>query len=162
MEAKIHPTAIIEAGAQLDQGVTVGAHAYIGAQVQIASGTQVMHHATVDGNTTLGSDNEIHPYAYIGGKTHDLKYQDGIHRLKIGDHNVFREYEVRGINKVGLQRAEFSEEAISGVRKAYKQIYKKGLNRSQAIKSIVESELFQIKEVQELIAFIEASERGIA
>ena len=66
MEAKIHPTAIIEAGAQLDQGVTVGAYAYIGAQVQIASGTQVMHHATVDGNTTLGSDNEIHPYAYIG------------------------------------------------------------------------------------------------
>ena len=70
--------------------------------------------------------------------------------------------EVRGINKVGLQRAEFSEEATSGVRKAYKQIYKEGLNRSQAIKSIVESELFKIKEVQELITFIEASERGIA
>ena len=92
MEAKIHPTAIIESGAQLEEGVIVGAYAYIGAQVKIASGTEVMHHATVDGDTTLGNDNEIHPYAYIGGKTHDLKYKDGIHRLKIGSHNVFREY----------------------------------------------------------------------
>ena len=258
MEAKIHPTAIIEAGAQLDEGVTVGAYAYIGPHVQIASGTEVMHHATVDGNTTLGNDNEIHPYAYIGGKTHDLKYKGGIHRLRIGNHNVFREYatvhcataedlltemgdhnvilayshiaheckvgnhlvmsshaalgghvevghhvnvgwgvgihqfcrlgdhcmaaatatilqdippfftasgnpaEVRGINKVGLQRAGFSEAAISGVRKAYKQLYKKGLNRSQAIESIIDSELSQIDEVQELVAFIKASERGIA
>ena len=258
MEAKIHSTAIIEAGAQLDEGVTVGAYAYIGPHVQIASRTEVMHHATVDGNTTLGNDNEIHPYAYIGGKTHDLKYKGGIHRLEIGNHNVFREYatvhcataedlltemgdhnvilayshiaheckvgnhlvmsshaalgghvevghhvnvgwgvgihqfcrlgdhcmaaatatvlqdippfftasgnpaEVRGINKVGLQRAGFSEAAISGVRKAYKQLYKKGLNRSQAIESIVKSELSQIDEVQELVAFIKASERGIA
>ncbi|MFL2826076.1 MAG: acyl-ACP--UDP-N-acetylglucosamine O-acyltransferase [Coraliomargaritaceae bacterium] len=258
MEAKIHPTAIIESGAQLEEGVIVGAYAYIGAQVKIASGTEVMHHATVDGDTTLGNDNEIHPYAYIGGKTHDLKYKDGIHRLKIGSHNVFREYstvhcataedlltemgdhnvilayshiaheckvghhlvmsshaalgghvevgdhvnvgwgvgihqfcrlgdycmaaatatvlqdippfftasgnpaEVRGINKVGLQRAGFTEEAMSGVRKAYKQLYKKGLNRSQAIESIVDSELSQIKEVDTLVAFIKASERGIA
>lgn len=258
METKIHPTAIIESGAELEEGVSVGAFAYIGAHVQIASGTEIMHHATVDGNTTLGNDNEVHPYAYIGGKTHDLKYKDGIHSLKIGNHNVFREYttvhcataeglltemgdhnvilayshvaheckvgnhlvmsshsalgghvevadyvnvgwgvgihqfcrlgdhsmaaatatvlqdippfftasgnpaEVRGINKVGLQRAGFSEEAISGVRKAYKQLYKKGLNRSQAIESIAKSELSQIKEVQELVAFIEASERGIA
>ena len=258
MEANIHSTAIIEAGAQLDEGVTVGAYAYIGPHVQIASGTEVMHHATVDGSTALGNDNEIHPYAYIGGKTHDLKYKGGIHRLEIGNHNVFREYatvhcataedlltemgdhnvilayshiaheckvgnhlvmsshaalgghvevghhvnvgwgvgihqfcrlgdhcmaaatatvlqdippfftasgnpaEVRGINKVGLQRAGFSEAAISGVRKAYKQLYKKGLNRTQAIESIIDSELSQIDEVQELVAFIKASERGIA
>ena len=258
MEAKIHPTAIIEAGAQLDEGVTVGAYAYIGPHVQIACGTEVMHHATVDGNTTLGNDNEIHPYAYIGGKTHDLKYKGGIHRLKIGKHNVFREYatvhcataedlltemgdhnvilayshiaheckvgnhlvmsshaalgghvevghhvnvgwgvgihqfcrlgdhcmaaatatvlqdippfftasgnpaEVRGINKVGLERAGFSEVAISGVRKAYKQLYKKGLNRSQAFESIIDSDLSQIGDVQKLVAFIKASERGIA
>ena len=77
MGTEIHPTAIIEQGAELDSGVSVGAYAYIGAQVKIASGTKVMHHATIDGNTDLGQENEIHPYAYIGGKTHDLKYQSG-------------------------------------------------------------------------------------
>ena len=41
-----------------------------------------MHHATVDGNTTLGADNEIHPCLYWW-KNHDLKYQGGIHRLRL-------------------------------------------------------------------------------
>ena len=88
----IHPTAIIEQGAQLDEGVTVGAYAYIGAEVSIGSGTVVQHHATVEGSTVLGRDNEIFPYAYIGAKTHDLKYNGGKPGLKIGDRNVFREY----------------------------------------------------------------------
>lgn len=88
----IHPTAIIEPGAELDAGVEVGAYAYIGAKVRIGKGTRVMHHATVDGMTTMGEDNEVHPYAYVGGKTHDLKYQGGVHRLEIGSRNVFREY----------------------------------------------------------------------
>ncbi|MEC7287570.1 MAG: acyl-[acyl-carrier-protein]--UDP-N-acetylglucosamine O-acyltransferase, partial [Verrucomicrobiota bacterium] len=70
MSTEIHPTAIIEPGAELDADVTVGAYAYIGAQVKIRKGTEVMHHATVDGLTTMGKDNEVHPYAYVGGKTH--------------------------------------------------------------------------------------------
>ena len=92
MESIIHPTAVIEKGAELDEGVTVGAYAFIGPYAKIGSGTHVMHHATVDGRTEMGSDNEIHPYAYIGGKTHDLKYRGGVQSLKIGDRNVFREY----------------------------------------------------------------------
>jgi len=92
MATHIHPSAIIQPGAELDEGVSVGAYAYIGAQVKIAQGTVVMHHATVDGATTMGEANEVHPYAYIGGKTHDLKYQGGVQRLQIGARNVFREF----------------------------------------------------------------------
>ncbi len=92
MAAEIHPTAIIEPGAELDEDVVVGPYAYIGGHVRIASGTRVMHHATVDGATSMGRDNEVHPYAYIGGKTHDKKYTGGIHRLEIGQGNTFREY----------------------------------------------------------------------
>lgn len=92
MATEIHPTAIIERGAELDEGVTVGAYAYIGSMVRIAKGTEVMHHATVDGSTIMGVDNEVHPYAYVGGKTHDLKYQGGCPGLKVGSGNVFREF----------------------------------------------------------------------
>lgn len=92
MGTEIHPTAIIESGAELDETVCVGAYAYIGSQVRLGAGSVIMHHATVDGATTMGSGNEVHPYAYIGGKTHDKKYSGGIHRLEIGDNNVFREY----------------------------------------------------------------------
>ena len=92
MATDIHPTAIIEPGAELDSGVRIGAYAYIGPRVKIAKGTEVMHHATVDGATTMGEDNEVHPYAYVGGKTHDLKYRGGVQGLTIGSRNVFREF----------------------------------------------------------------------
>jgi len=92
MVAEIHPTAIVESGAELAEGVTVGAYAYVGPHVRLGRGTRVMHHATVDGSTTLGEDNEIHPYAYIGGKTHDKKFSGGVQRLEIGSRNVFREF----------------------------------------------------------------------
>lgn len=90
--SKIHSTAIIEDGAELDGDVEIGAYAYIGKNVKIGSGTVVAHHATVDGNTVMGRDNQIYPYAFIGGKTHDLKYKGGNPGLRIGDKNVFREY----------------------------------------------------------------------
>ena len=70
--------------------------------------------------------------------------------------------EVRGINKVGLQRAGFSEESITALRQVFKQLYKKGLNRTQAIASIEDLGLVEYPEVKGLIAFIQSSERGIA
>lgn len=92
MATEIHPTAVIEKGAELDDGVSVGAYAYIGPRVKIGKGSEVMHHATVDGATIMGGNNEVHPYAYVGGKTHDLKYRGGVHGLTIGSGNVFREF----------------------------------------------------------------------
>jgi len=49
MATEIHPTAIIESGAELDNGVSIGPFAYIGPHVKIEKGTEVMHHATDDG-----------------------------------------------------------------------------------------------------------------
>lgn len=92
MPTDIHPTAIIEPGAELDEGVLVGPYAYIGPHAKIGKGTHVMHHATVDGATTMGEGNEVHPYAYVGGKTHDLKFKGGSPGLKVGSGNVFREF----------------------------------------------------------------------
>lgn len=92
MATEIHPTAIVEKGAELDDAVRVGPFAYIGPRVKIGKGTEVMHHSTVDGATTMGANNEVHPYAYVGGKTHDMKYEGGIQGLIIGSRNVFREF----------------------------------------------------------------------
>ncbi|MDR3229162.1 MAG: acyl-ACP--UDP-N-acetylglucosamine O-acyltransferase [Puniceicoccales bacterium] len=90
--ANIHPTAIIEDGAQLADSATVGAYAYIGAEVSLGENCVVRHHATVEGYVVMGRGNNIYPYALIGGKTHDLKYSGGHTGLLIGDDNEFREY----------------------------------------------------------------------
>src|SRR4051812_24125253 len=92
MAAKIHPTAIIEPGAQLGTDLEIGAYAYVGAAVQLGDGTKLHHHATVEGNTVLGRGCEVFPYACLGGKTQDLKYKGGNPGVRIGDQNVFREY----------------------------------------------------------------------
>ncbi|WP_414663304.1 acyl-ACP--UDP-N-acetylglucosamine O-acyltransferase [Horticoccus sp. 23ND18S-11] len=92
MGARIHPTAIIEPGAQLGADVEVGAYAFVGGAVQLGAGTRLHHHASVEGNTIVGERCEVFPYACIGGKTQDLKFKGGNPGLQIGDRNVFREY----------------------------------------------------------------------
>ena len=92
MARNIHPTAIIESGAQLAEDVTVGAYAYVGAKAVIGTGTILHHHANVEGRTTIGRACEIFPFACVGTKTHDLKYKGGEPGLVVGDRNVFREY----------------------------------------------------------------------
>ncbi|WP_438482149.1 acyl-ACP--UDP-N-acetylglucosamine O-acyltransferase [Oleiharenicola lentus] len=92
MAGTIHPTAIIEPGAQLGENVTIGAYSYVGPQVVLGDGTILQHHANVEGRTTIGKDCEIFPFTCIGTKTHDLKYIGGEPGLIVGDRNVFREY----------------------------------------------------------------------
>src|ERR1043165_1612559 len=92
MASNLHPTAIIESGAELHDGVEVGAYAFVGAGVVLGYGTKLHHHASVEGHAVLGAQCEVFPYACIGGKTQDLKFKGGNPGLRIGDRNVFREY----------------------------------------------------------------------
>lgn len=92
MAVRIHPTAIIEPGAQLGTDVAVGAYAYVGPQAVLGDGTVLHHHANVEGNTVLGRACEVFPFACIGMKTQDLKFKGGNPGTRIGDRNVFREY----------------------------------------------------------------------
>jgi len=87
----IHPTALVDARAQLDSSVEVGAYSIIGAGVRIGAGTQIGPHVVIEGDTTIGRDNRIHPYASIGGPPQDKKYAGEPTALVIGDGNTIRE-----------------------------------------------------------------------
>ncbi len=119
MAQQIHPTAIIEPGAQLGDNVTVGAYAYVGGKAVIGPGTVLHHHANVEGRTTIGRECEIFPFACVGTKTHDLKFKGGEPGLIVGDRNVFREYvSVHGATKDG----EFTRMGNDNVMLAYSHI----------------------------------------
>ncbi len=91
--AKIHPTAIVEDGAQLGADVEIGPCAHIGPCVKLGDGTSVGQGAIVDGHTTIGAQCQIFPYALIGMKTQDLKYREGsVSYVEIGDRTVIREF----------------------------------------------------------------------
>jgi len=88
----IHPTAIIHSRAQIGAGCEIGPFCVIGEHVTLGQDCRLHSHVVIDGHTALGTNNEIFPFASIGLKTQDLKWNGGITRTEIGDHNTFREY----------------------------------------------------------------------
>lgn len=90
--ALIHPTAIIEAGAQLDASVEVGAYSVIGPHVHIGAGTKIGPHVVIEGHTTIGRDNQIFQFASLGAVPQDKKYAGEPTGLEIGDRNTIREF----------------------------------------------------------------------
>ena len=67
-----------------------------------------------------------------------------------------------GLNSVGLKRANFSEETMKALKKAYRIIFRSGLTLERAIKTVGEDEISHTPEVQHLLHFIQHSKRGIA
>jgi UDP-N-acetylglucosamine acyltransferase len=68
--------------------------------------------------------------------------------------------ETRTINKVGLERNGVSETAQNALKRAYKILFREGLTVTNALAKI-ETELPAVAEIQHLVQFIHASERGI-
>lgn len=89
--ARIHPSALVDPGAELDDDVEVGPFAVVGAGVRLGAGTRIHAHATLEGPTTLGRGNVVFPHATIGGPPQDKKYRGEPTTLEIGDGNTFRE-----------------------------------------------------------------------
>ena len=92
MSGRIHPTALIDPGAQVGADCHIGPYCIIGAHVTLGRGCRLHSHVVIDGHTTLGEANEIYPFACIGLKTQDLKWSGGHNATHIGEHNTFREY----------------------------------------------------------------------
>lgn len=88
----IHPTAIVESGAELANDVTVGPYSIIGPNVTIESGTKIGSHCVIDGYTKIGANNNFYRYCSIGGIPQDKKYAGEQTKLEIGDGNTFREF----------------------------------------------------------------------
>ena len=90
--SRVHPTAIVDARAEIDGDVQIGPYCVIGAGVRIGKGCQVHSHAVISGRTTLGEGNVVFPFASIGDTPQDLKYKGEPSELLIGNRNTIREY----------------------------------------------------------------------
>lgn len=252
----IHSTAIVEQGAELGEGVKLGAYCVVGPNAKIGAGTELMSHAVVDGYTTIGSQCVIHPFARIGGPTQDLKYKGGAPGVIVGDRTVLREcvtinagthdgemtevgsdcllmayshvahackigngviiangtqlagdvivedfaiieglcgvvqfrrigkmaflggytkatkdvppfmiadgldIEIRGFNKIGMERRGVSEESRAAIKEAYRILYRQKIPLAEALEKI-ETEVPSTPEVKYLLDFIRSSKMGI-
>ena len=88
----IHPTAIIDPGAQIDSNVSIGPFVIIKNDVCIGSGTEIGPYTIIDQYVTIGPDCRIFQYASIGGAPQDLKYHGEKTCLTIGRGSIIREF----------------------------------------------------------------------
>jgi UDP-N-acetylglucosamine acyltransferase len=89
---QIHPTAIVDPGAEIGSGTTVGPYCIVGAGVVLGADCWLQHHVTLAGPMKAGARNKFFAYCSIGQQTQDLKYQGEPTYLEIGDENTFREF----------------------------------------------------------------------
>lgn len=88
----IHPSAIVDPGARIGAGVSIGPFAVVGDDVVIGDGCSIGAHAVIHGPTRIGRDNRIHAHAVLGGDPQDKKFAGERTELVIGDGNVIREF----------------------------------------------------------------------
>ena len=88
----IHPTAIIDAAAQLGSGVTIGAYSVVGPHVTLGDGVKLYSHVVIDGYTTVGAGCEVWPFAVLGATPQHTRYAGEPSELHIGANCVIREH----------------------------------------------------------------------
>ena len=257
MSGGIHPTALVDPGARLAKGVSVGPYSIVGPEVEVGEGSWIGAHVVLDGRTRIGRNNRIFHFASIGGPPQDKKYAGEASAVDIGDGNTIREYVTinrgtaldagatrvgddnwimayvhfahdcqigshtifanacqlaghvhvgdwailgattlvhqfvhigahafsgmgsylpqdvppyvtvagntarpYGINSEGLKRRGFSPEAVAGLKRAYRTLYRSGLGLEEA-RAQLESQVAACPQVRELIDFLARSKRGI-
>jgi UDP-N-acetylglucosamine acyltransferase len=99
----IHPTALIDASAELGDGVSVGPYSIVGPGVTVGARTRIGPHVLIERDTTVGEDCTIFKGAVLGTDPQDLKFQGEPTMLHVGDRTVIREYATlnRGTSTVG-------------------------------------------------------------
>jgi UDP-N-acetylglucosamine acyltransferase len=88
----IHPTAIIDPGAELGADVVVGPYSIIGRHVVVGARTVIGPHVHITGHTTIGEECTIHTSAVLGEPPQDRKHKDETSFLRIGNRNIIREF----------------------------------------------------------------------
>lgn len=104
----IHPTAVVDASAELGADVVVGPYTVIGPDVVIGNGTRLGPHVFIERDTTIGAECHIHNGAVLGSSPQDLKYGGERTHVVIGNRTVVREFatvnrgtEARGQTEIG-------------------------------------------------------------
>ena len=90
----VHPTAIVDDGAEIGTEVEIGPYCVVGPHVRLGDGCRLMSHVVVDGDTQLGAHCTVFPHAVLGTTPQDkkLKGEAFPSKLRIGHHNQIREF----------------------------------------------------------------------
>jgi UDP-N-acetylglucosamine acyltransferase len=133
----------------------------IGSHIIMANAATLGGHVIVEDFATVGALCPVHhfvrigKYAFIGGGTTITR--DVLPFSKTAAERGTRAY---GLNAIGLERRGFTKDRIRKIHHAYRLLLASKLNTSQALERL-KAEADRGEDVDLLIRFIEASERGV-
>jgi len=132
----------------------------IGNHVIMANAATLAGHVTVYDGANIGAYSGVHQFcrvgreAYVGG--YSVVVKDALpFALTVGNHA-----KCYGLNKVGVRRRGYSKETIAALHHAFHLLLSAKLNTTQALERIRES-IKNVPEVDEVVRFVESSERGV-
>jgi len=96
----IHPTAVVETGAELAHGVTIGPYCIVGPKARLAADVQLISHVVIAGRTSVGAGCVLHPFSSLGGVPQHVAYRGEDTELVVGERNVIREQVTMNIGTV--------------------------------------------------------------
>jgi UDP-N-acetylglucosamine acyltransferase len=140
--------------------VHIGHDCRIGDSVILSNVVQLAGHVSIEDKAIVSGMSAVHQFArigrhsFIGGMSRVSK--DIPPFLKAVGNPV----KLYGLNTIGLQRSGMEEETIRALKRTYRLLFRSDLNVTQAIER-AQIEIEPLPEVQELIRFVEASERGV-
>ncbi len=88
----IHPSAVVQSGAQLGSDCYVGPYCVVGDDVVLGDRVRLESHCVIDGRTRIGDDSHVFPFVSIGLASQDLKYKGEPAETRIGRRNRIREF----------------------------------------------------------------------
>jgi UDP-N-acetylglucosamine acyltransferase len=133
---------------------------HVGSHVIMANAATLAGHVTVEDGANVGAYSGVHQFcrvgreAYVGG--YSVVVKDALpFALTVGNHA-----KCYGLNTVGMKRRGYPSETIEALHHAFRLLLTSKLNTTQALAAIRE-ELRGPAEVEELLRFIETSQRGV-
>jgi UDP-N-acetylglucosamine acyltransferase len=126
----------------------------------LANGVTFAGHVIVEDGANLGGMTAVHQFCRVGayaivGSYSVIKKNVLPYSMTASAHEV----EVYGANRVGMERAGFSNESIEALQNAFRILTRAGLNTTQALARI-EEEIPSTAEVRHLIEFIKAGQKS--
>lgn len=154
-ETRIGNGNLLMAYVHVAHDVIIGDDCILANNVTLAGHVVVDSHAIIGGLTPIHQFTRIGSYCMVGGAS--AVSQDVCPFVLATGNTVV----LRGLNIVGLRRRGFSDEEISNLKKAYRILFRQGLQLKDALEEL-EKNFSEDKNVKYLVDFIKSSDRGIA
>ena len=132
----------------------IGNHVIIANACQIAGHVVVGDMATIEGLVGIVQFLRVGRLAFVGAMS---KITKDLPPYMIGHGDPI---EVRGFNKIGMERRGIDENGRKALKEAYRILYRQKLPTAESLEKI-EAELDSTPEIQHLLEFCRASEKGI-